>query len=320
MASTSRETHDSSVAGRRRSELLAASWDRPADVRGTGGPGGRHASVPFILAARPGMRTIPPRDRHPPRQLVEDPPDAPLVQPGPPGDLGVGQPLPLEDQDLAMAGRAFLEHPLPQLVLLGDLAGPRLRWRCGRSATAAWSSGRSCSMARWCCRRRSISRFRATFMRKARRCERSVNRQPASRNPHRTSAQTDWTMSIVSSLDRKGPLNCRRIAILRYGSYARNGPLRRRDVAAVQFLDQLVEVFDAHRRLSDQLRGSSGNPRASCRPEESTARIPLFRLVFRRTYRRAISTDAAVLSRVRENTTIGAGPVASSKPESKWSS
>ena len=139
--STSRETHDSSG---RRSGSLGAGDARPVET--SAGPSGRRGmgqspSSSTRRAASDGSA----RDGQPPGQLVEDPANAPLVQSGPPGDLGVGQPLPLEDQDLAVGRRAFVEHPLPELVLLGDLAGPRLlgagqvRPRPGRAAAPARS-------------------------------------------------------------------------------------------------------------------------------------------------------------------------------------
>ena len=42
------------------------------------------------------------------------------------GDFRKRQPLPLEAENLAVSRRAFLQHELPELVTLGDLAGTRL--------------------------------------------------------------------------------------------------------------------------------------------------------------------------------------------------
>src|SRR5262245_2862970 len=73
-----------------------------------------------------GSGDRPPGDGQAPRQVVEDPADAPLVEAGAGGDLRELHPLALEAKDLAVLRRALLEHPLPELAALGDLAGAGL--------------------------------------------------------------------------------------------------------------------------------------------------------------------------------------------------
>ena len=80
---------------------------------------------PLPRAVRGGARS-PSRNGQPSRQVIEDAPDASLVQTRPRGDLGQRKSLPLQLQDLAVARRALFQHPLPEFVPLGDLAGPRL--------------------------------------------------------------------------------------------------------------------------------------------------------------------------------------------------
>src|SRR4051794_17978921 len=97
------------------SSTRAATHSLPGIVGGR--PPGDDAMIRPPAPASAGPRRRPPTGvagrGQPPRQLVEDPPDAPLVQPDPRRDLGDGQALPPQPQQLAMGRRAVLEHALP---------------------------------------------------------------------------------------------------------------------------------------------------------------------------------------------------------------
>src|SRR5262245_45495822 len=83
--------------------------------------------MPTPSACRPGDRVRPPPgDGQPPRQVVEDPADAALVQPRPGGDLGEREALSLELEQVPMRRRTEVLQQHPELIGLRDLAGSRL--------------------------------------------------------------------------------------------------------------------------------------------------------------------------------------------------
>src|SRR5208282_2630193 len=89
--------------------------------------GGRRRHGSFLLWSGAGRSARgPPWDGQPSSQVVEDSPDASLVKTRASGDFCKRKTLPLQAQNLAVSRRAFLQHKLPKLVTLSDLARPRL--------------------------------------------------------------------------------------------------------------------------------------------------------------------------------------------------